>query len=92
MDFMRNSTTPNMKGTTDLTDHPQETMPTRNHDEAGNHRENASKDSEKQDTSEKSKKETSSGRGAPEERAEIRARSSGEPGYADRMKSGEGSL
>jgi hypothetical protein len=50
MDFIRNSTTPNMKGTTDLTDHPQETMPTRNHDEAGNHRENASKDSEKQDT------------------------------------------
>jgi hypothetical protein len=83
VDFMRNSTTPNMKGTTQLTDHPQERMPnipTRNHDEAGNHRENASKDSEKQDTSEKSEKETTSGCKALEKRAEKRARSSGNRG------------
>jgi hypothetical protein len=77
MDFMRNSTTPNMKGTTQLTDHPQErvpNIPTRNHDEASIHRKNASKDSKKQGTSEKNEKETTSGCKALEKRAEIRAR------------------
>jgi hypothetical protein len=63
-------------------------FPAHNHDEAGFHREEALKDSEEQDISEESEKETSSKRKALETRAQIRARLSGKPRYADRKYPG----